>query len=385
MKYYYILFFISGLLTPVYSQCISGDCVNGKGVSIRPTGNKYEGEFKNEKMDGKGTYYWTTGQKYEGEFKNGKREGNGTFYGIDGYKYEGEYKNDAKDGYGTLYVIDGEKYEGEFKNDNIEGKGVYYYSNGDKFEGSFQNGIKEGYGTYYYSLGSVFRGYYKNNKREGSGEFSIPGFGTVKGMFINGSLEGEGVATFVNGSKYIGNFNDFSPNGYGKEYNKNGELIYEGEYKNGVKVGDNFAIVTSSVDSNIDLTDSENEEKIRKIIYRVTVEKVVKNDKSNSNVLESRIIKAVESEILMRKATQKDLVDIKNNIKYTSDLLQLSEAITPKTTGKCDLCGKKISGKGFNYEVRNNTCVISDIYLEMAGFKIFCSEKHAYDYCRSKN
>ena len=39
----------------------------------------------------------------------------------------------------------------------------------------------------------------------------------------------------------------------------------------------------------------------------------------------------------------------------------------------------------FNYEVQNNTCVISDIYIDLARFKIFCTEKHAYDYCRSKN
>lgn len=321
------------------SQCISGDCVNGKGVSIRPTGNKYEGEFKNEKMEGKGTYFFTNGDKYEGDFKNNTNEG----------------------------------------------EGIFYYANGDRYEGEFKNGAMEGEGTYYYNSGAVFVGFYKNNKKEGVGEYSIPGLMTIKGNFINGNMEGEGIATLIDGRKYIGNFRNNSPDGFGKEYNEKGVLIYEGEYKDGVKVGSNSTSFVSTTNNNIDLSDSENEEKIRKIIYKVTIDKIVKKDKSNSKVIESRVIKKVEDEILMRKATQKDIADIKKNIKYTADLLQLSAAITPKPKVKCDWCNKKIIGKGFNYEVRDGACWISDIYINNYGFDIFCSREHAYKHCNSRN
>jgi hypothetical protein len=38
-------------------------------------GNKYEGEFKNNKPHGKGVYTWLNGELYEGEWKAGLKEG----------------------------------------------------------------------------------------------------------------------------------------------------------------------------------------------------------------------------------------------------------------------------------------------------------------------
>ena len=46
-------------------------------------GDKYQGEWKNEKRHGQGAYIYPNGRKYEGEWK-------------DGYKWNIEYKN--KDG-----------------------------------------------------------------------------------------------------------------------------------------------------------------------------------------------------------------------------------------------------------------------------------------------
>ena len=36
-------------------------------------GNKYEGEYKDNKKNGKGTYIYANGDKYKGEWKNGKK------------------------------------------------------------------------------------------------------------------------------------------------------------------------------------------------------------------------------------------------------------------------------------------------------------------------
>ena len=36
------------------------------------SGNKYEGEFKNGNFNGKGTYTWTDGNKYEGDWVDDK-------------------------------------------------------------------------------------------------------------------------------------------------------------------------------------------------------------------------------------------------------------------------------------------------------------------------
>ena len=43
-------------------------------------GDRYEGEWKNGKIEGKGIYCRNNGDRYEGDFKNGKREGKGILY-----------------------------------------------------------------------------------------------------------------------------------------------------------------------------------------------------------------------------------------------------------------------------------------------------------------
>ena len=40
-------------------------------------GDKYEGDFSNDKINGKGIMLWDNGNKYEGEFKNNFFEGEG--------------------------------------------------------------------------------------------------------------------------------------------------------------------------------------------------------------------------------------------------------------------------------------------------------------------
>ena len=41
-------------------------------------GNKYNGNWKNDKKNGKGTYRWAMGNKYDGEWKEDNEHGNGT-------------------------------------------------------------------------------------------------------------------------------------------------------------------------------------------------------------------------------------------------------------------------------------------------------------------
>ena len=44
--------------------------MEGKGIMTRPDQSKYEGEFKNGKMEGRGTKVWSSGNKFVGQWKN---------------------------------------------------------------------------------------------------------------------------------------------------------------------------------------------------------------------------------------------------------------------------------------------------------------------------
>ena len=69
-----------------------------------------------------GTINFNNGDKYIGEFKDDKRHGQGTFtWGKDtewaGDKYVGEFKDDKKHGQGTYTFADGTKESGYFMNE----------------------------------------------------------------------------------------------------------------------------------------------------------------------------------------------------------------------------------------------------------------------------
>ena len=70
-------------------------------------GDKYEGDWKNDKFDGKGIKYYRNGDKYDGQWKNGQKNGYGIKYFKNGNKCEGFWKNGIIEIKGKLY----EKYE----------------------------------------------------------------------------------------------------------------------------------------------------------------------------------------------------------------------------------------------------------------------------------
>jgi hypothetical protein len=76
-----------------------------KGVLNYAGGNIYEGYFENDFFNGKGVLYHNVngplkGDRYNGSFKNNKMDGFGVYFYKNGDKYEGEWKNDKKFGKG---------------------------------------------------------------------------------------------------------------------------------------------------------------------------------------------------------------------------------------------------------------------------------------------
>ena len=85
-----------------------------------PDGDKYDGEWKDDKKHGQGTYTFADGAKYVGEWKDDKYHGKGTFSFADGRKDVGEWENDELNGYAIQYNADGTiRREGFFKDDEF--------------------------------------------------------------------------------------------------------------------------------------------------------------------------------------------------------------------------------------------------------------------------
>lgn len=181
------------------SQCLSGDCINGKG-KYDFGWCMYEGEFKDGKMEGMGTIDYGGGEKYTGQFSAGKENGKGMYYYSDGRSENVEYVNGTKvripttvdmkpapadtsciegdcvNGIGTYVFKSGNKYEGQWRNCKREGWGRVTFSNGDVYEGDFFDNEFHGKGTYYFNNGTKYEGEYVNGK-EMNGYYTSPSGG----------------------------------------------------------------------------------------------------------------------------------------------------------------------------------------------------------------
>ena len=71
-------------------------------------------------------------------------------YAANGDKYAGEYKNNRFHGKGVLIQPNGSKYEGEFENDYFSGRGTYTEFSGNKFVGQWKSGDMYGPGRHYH-------------------------------------------------------------------------------------------------------------------------------------------------------------------------------------------------------------------------------------------
>ena len=70
--------------------------------------------------------------KYIGQVVNGIREGKGILYWNDGDRYEGEWRNDKKEGKGIYYFANnGDRRMGDYLNDKKIGKHVRLTKNGE--------------------------------------------------------------------------------------------------------------------------------------------------------------------------------------------------------------------------------------------------------------
>jgi hypothetical protein len=71
--------------------CLSGNCYEGYGVYIYPSGGRYEGDFQRANPNGKGKLHFPNGDLYVGEWVNSYRQGVGKMIYKNGDLYEGGF------------------------------------------------------------------------------------------------------------------------------------------------------------------------------------------------------------------------------------------------------------------------------------------------------
>ncbi|NBC08492.1 MAG: peptidase C14 caspase catalytic subunit p20, partial [Bacteroidetes bacterium] len=73
-----LTFIVSGMAyLQAQVDCQEGNCIDGEGVCVYPSGARYEGQFENGRPDGKGNLYFSDGRVYRGDWKAGFKEGIG--------------------------------------------------------------------------------------------------------------------------------------------------------------------------------------------------------------------------------------------------------------------------------------------------------------------
>jgi len=262
-------------------QCIEGDCSNGTGTYMWPSGDQYIGEFSNGKINGTGTYLWKNGTKYVGEWVNNRQEGKGTLTLYTGKERAGMWKagqfveavskptpkeepvvkNETKEGClsgncingkGHYMWGDGSQYKGEYVDGEIHGKGKYSWPDGSYYEGGWKKGVRSGYGVYMSEKGARKAGSWENdklvkleskktpvatttpvkpqrnnNKKEGcisgdcengNGKYYLGPKEYYEGAFADGSFNGHGSYFWADGSKYTGEWKNNKRHGKGTYY-----------------------------------------------------------------------------------------------------------------------------------------------------------------------
>jgi hypothetical protein len=64
------VFFFLYATSFAYSECIEGNCSSGQGTYTYANGNKYVGEFRDDKRHGQGTLTSPDGSQHSGEWKD---------------------------------------------------------------------------------------------------------------------------------------------------------------------------------------------------------------------------------------------------------------------------------------------------------------------------
>ena len=214
---------------------------NGTYLQFRSDGTlEQEVSYKNGKEDGIERWYRDDGTlEYEIPYKNGKKEGIGKWYRTDGtLSSESPYENNKIEGIVKWYRDDGTlEYEIPYKNDKKEGIGKWYRDDGTlEAETPYKNGVKDGIKKWYRSDGTLEQETpYTNGEQTGiQKQYRTDGTLLVMNELKNGEFHGIAIQYRSDGSKsYETVFENSEPIGLSRVFDKDGKTVVREEPYNG--------------------------------------------------------------------------------------------------------------------------------------------------------
>ncbi|TDE08297.1 MORN repeat-containing protein [Dyadobacter psychrotolerans] len=241
---------------------------NGPCRATYPDGSRYEGNYKNDMLNGPFISHVKDGSKYELFYKDNKMVGIQKIYPPDKSRVEIKSENGELSGCATWFMQDGDRLEGYLKNEIFVGEVTIHSKNGQRIVGTLTNEEANGPVKIYTEDGDRIEVDFKNNVPIGRAITHFPDSSNMEMIFENGELKEGVVWSFANGEKYVGPLKEGEKSGYGKYNYANGDfyegqwlddkynglgrftaapnlfitncpkcVVYEGEWKNGVKDG----------------------------------------------------------------------------------------------------------------------------------------------------
>lgn len=112
-----------------------------------------------------------------------------------------------------IEYADGRKYTGYINRKSFapHGEGVAVFPDTSSYDGHWEEGEMHGHGYFSWNDGSSYRGEYQHGRKHGIGRFVFPSGKYYEGEWVHGKQSGRG-----------------------KLYDKNGDLIHNGVWREGV-------------------------------------------------------------------------------------------------------------------------------------------------------
>jgi hypothetical protein len=129
-----VQWFTNGVTTTRYVGDVKDGLADGQGIA-KSLEAEFEGEWsKGSLVSTNSTIRYADGNSYRGPVINGVKSGHGEETMKGGQRYVGQFKDNRFHGQGELFLPNGDKIAGEWKNSKLEGTGTYHPKEGEPFK-----------------------------------------------------------------------------------------------------------------------------------------------------------------------------------------------------------------------------------------------------------